>query len=370
MSEATNAGEAGAHDQAVSDQDADPPTPLPNLADVGVVDDQYKDLDPEVAAFYREKDKFLSDPEAYEKATEAKDDAFEQEYGDNPPAENQEEPQAPAPDPASPGEPVPPPPPAADDAKGFRFKADNDIEARAYELKAQNPILSMREALDRAESEAGGTPAEPEEVLPPLDFTTTDEIDAAIKEAKAEKRKAATEDFDRDAEFAAEDRIDELLEERKELTRREGVQAEKAVAQEEQQYQGYLGSYRQSEQDVAREYPVASNPDSEFYKRTEVLDAWAKDNHPELYQAADKPMRLATMVAKEQSVQKRSEVPPPPTPTSTGSEPGRATPPIASGTARTSGSSPIQDDIDRFSKDPTASAEDFQRLKEKVLSGG
>jgi len=365
MSEANQA-----HDSAEPDLGKDQSQPpAPDLGDVGVVDDQYKDLDPEIAAFYREKDKFISDPDAYERAAEAKENAFEREYGDSSQGEEEAASTPPAPQ-KSDDEPSPPPPRSEDGTGNFRFKPDNDVEALAYKLKRENPILSMREALERADRDLNGSPpANDDDSSAPAE--TIEDIENQIEEARAEEKKAATEDFDREAEFAARDKIRQLKSRKAELKERDeslqDAQAEKAEAS----YQEYLGQYRESERIVAREFPVASNPDSEFYKRTEELDAWARDNHPELYGSPDKPMRLAEMVAKEQSIKKRSEVPPSSPSASSGSEPARpATPSPASGSARTQGGSPIQDDIDRLTSDPTSTEEDYFRLKEKVLTGG
>jgi len=219
------------------------------------------------------------DDESGEDSTE-EEESEEEESEDNEDAEEEKAPQF-----------------RKESTKRFRLRSDNPVDQRAFELKRRNADLSLEECLERAKKEFGkdkqGDDADGQEQSGQPQ--TVSEVDAKIKELKAEKKKAYTEDLDFDKVADLEDQLDDLLVLRSDLKASEGVTQQR----EQQEFE------RQVEASKARAvelYPFAADPNSpEVDRMNEIFETMRETNDDRLYDP-NLPLMLAQMVAREQGI--------------------------------------------------------------------
>jgi|GEM_PF-3472471 len=203
--------------------------------------------------------------------------------------EQPEQPVSPAPAPA----PAPSnltPPPAAD-----------PTEALALQLRQANPTLSLKKALELAESTLAPAPTPeqpspaPQAPAPTPEIPTTAALEEERKRLDKEWRKgirdlAPDDELDRMEARLAE--IDTLL--------------PKAREAEAQQGQRQHSEYETSAARALALYPDVGTPGSELFKRMEQIHAALEQSNDPIINDPSKPLVIAQMAAKELRVAPRS----------------------------------------------------------------
>jgi len=196
--------------------------------------------------------------------------------------------------------------PFAGDRLRLRFAAEDKVGRLAATFLKRNRDLTMEEALVRAKKQLGikdereATPATTEPQLP----QTVEEVDAQIKQLRADRKKAYSDLKFEDASDLDE-KIEDLISHRGEIKRQADTrQAEQAAE--------YDRTFDTSAAKAADLYPNSADPNSEFGKRMIEIERHLKANDDPLYHSPQKPLKIAQMVAAELNIAPRRKGAPAP----------------------------------------------------------
>ena len=221
-----------------------------------------------------------------------------------------------------------------------RPPADDRVGIRALELQTRNPDLTVEECVQRARAELGLDKTKPgkeadapeaEEPTGDAEPETVEEADARLKDLRAQRRKAMTEDLDFAKAADLDDQIDALKDRRLDLVAKKATAESKAASE-------YDAQFDAAQSKAAGLYEFVGNADSAEAKRMLEIDAQLKASGDPLYSDPEKPLILAQMVAREYRIAPKASGK---TSTKTGTtgKPVHAQPknvaPIASGSSRT-----------------------------------
>lgn len=168
----------------------------------------------------------------------------------------------------------------------FRLRPQDKIEETALHLRKQNPDLSLKEAIAKAEAihhVEAKEPAAPEPELP--------EVTALMQERRDLEREIRR----LGREFAPEDEIQEKekrLDEIADIIPKAEEQAKARALRE-------ATAYQQSAERVTQLYPDATNPESPLYKRMEEIHADMERGGDPTIHNVNKPLIIAQMAAAE-----------------------------------------------------------------------
>lgn len=159
----------------------------------------------------------------------------------------------------------------------------------------RNRDMPMEAAMAMAQKQLGIKPAAVEQAEVPKTNpdlpSTPDAVDAAIKQLRADRKKANAElNFEQASDLS--DKLEDLIQHRFNLER-------DAERKSTQQQTSYDANFAKSEARATELYEFAGNPDSPGAKRMLEIEADLRENGDPLYESADKPLRIAQMVAAE-----------------------------------------------------------------------
>lgn len=220
---------------------------------------------------------------------------------------------------------------AAEDAdhkpgeRRFRIKPRSEVDAKALEIHKANPDLTLDDAVSLAKRQLGLTPTQPEAA--PVSSSpqqsaapapvpspsnglpgSLDALEAELKAARAEYKKAR-EDFDTDGEFAAQDKIDALIDHRLTLREQATVQQIEAERQAIEAEQRAEASFQQSARQAEELYPQASQPNSPLLKRILEYNEALKESGDDRYYDPRRPLLLAQWAANDLGIAPRLSAP-------------------------------------------------------------
>lgn len=183
----------------------------------------------------------------------------------------------------------------------LRLPETDKVGRLAAAYLQRNRDWSLEQAMDAARNQLGvktqpareESAAEPKSNLP----ETPDAVDAAIKQLRADRKKANAELRFEDVSDMS-DKLEDLLQHRVVLERR----AERQQLESERSYET---KFTASEAKATELYDFASKPDSEGGKRMKEIEADLEANGDPLFHDPDKPLRIAQMVARELSIAPR-----------------------------------------------------------------
>jgi hypothetical protein len=175
---------------------------------------------------------------------------------------------------------------------------DDKVGRLAARLMKRNRDWKMEQAIDAAKEKLGiaapppvaatNTPNEPQ--LP----KSVDEVNATLKRLKAEKT-AHNIGLRFEEAGAIEEQIDQLMEHRSQLQ----VNAER---EESQKATAFQTAWAAADAKAVTLYPFAADPESPGAKRMIEIDNIWKANGDAQYHSAEKPLKLAQMVAAELNI--------------------------------------------------------------------
>ena len=214
-------------------------------------------------------------------------------------------------DPAAPAAPADDTTPAAPgpvevpDANNLRIRppADDKLGRLTAAFMQKDRGLTMAQAMAKAQAQLGITPetapapaapANPAKAALPQ---TVAEVDTSIAALEQERLTKLT-----GLDFEAVAKIDSSL---RVLERQRVDIQNNAREQQVQAAADYNRKFTDSEAKAAELYEFASNPESAGAKRMQEIDAAMKETNDPLYGAADKPLRIAQMVAAELNIAPR-----------------------------------------------------------------
>lgn len=187
----------------------------------------------------------------------------------------------------------------------LRIPDGDEVGRLALAYMKRNRDLTMEDALSRARTKLGikpqqeqtqqTQPQEPESKLP----KTLEDVETAIKNLRAERKKANTDLRFEDAADLS-DQLEDMIQHRFSLER----QAER---QQAEQVRSYEQKFRGSEAKAIELYDFANKPDSPAGKRMIEIDEMMKDNGDPTYDDPNKPLIIAQMVAREMSIAPRKK---------------------------------------------------------------
>lgn len=184
-----------------------------------------------------------------------------------------------------------------------RLGKTDQLGRLAVALKSRNRDWTLDQAMDAARKQLGIKPegAAPAPVKGPYDDLpqTMEAVDAHIttlEDQRAEKLKSL--------EFDEVARIDKEL--RRSDRHRSNLERQE-VTQASETHNRYNQEYDQSEARAVEHYPDAGKPESDFGKRMVEIEASLKELDDPLYHDAQKPLRIAQMVAKEMGIAPRKK---------------------------------------------------------------
>ncbi len=186
----------------------------------------------------------------------------------------------------------------------LRLAEDDQVGRLAAALMKRNRDLPMREAVAKAEAQLGIKPAaapaaSPETPAEPTLPATPEEVQTVIAQQLVAYKKAMSEvRFEDAADIQA--KILELQGHRTTLERRAEQEQVKAA-------QKYDADFDASLAKAVDLYPFATDQASSGFKRMAQIDAVLKQNGDPLYHRADKPLKLAQMVAAELNIAPRNK---------------------------------------------------------------
>jgi hypothetical protein len=213
-----------------------------------------------------------------------------------------------------------------------------EVDKLAITLKKaalkQGETITFAEAEKRAMAALGLKPetAKPsgEEADTGLPKTLA-EVDAKIAELKLARSKARAEDLD----FKAADRLDNEIDALKEHKSTLRAQTERQATAEQT---AYNTAFDAAQGRAAGLYDFVKTPDSAGFKRMAEIDRQLEESKDPLFNAADKPLVIAQMVARELQIAPKSPTAGKPVVAAkpAASAQGKKTvPPVASGASRT-----------------------------------
>lgn len=222
----------------------------------------------------------------------------------------------------------------------------------------RNKDMPMEEAIDKAKAQLGvatkAAQAEPEAPSNGLP-KSMQETDAAIKQLRVERRKANTELRFEDATDYSE-KLEDLIQHRSSLERQGERQQAEAV-------QGYERQFTSSTARAEEFYAFAADPASPGGKRMKEIDDAMEEMGDPLFHSADKPLRIAQMVAAEMNIApRRKGAPPAPVKTAVPAAPKQNKQVLPSGSARTTPPAAPQQPAIETQARAMKSPHDFRKL--------
>lgn len=216
-----------------------------------------------------------------------------------------------------------------------RPKADDKVGFRALEIQRRNRDLTLEECVARARAELGVKPEpeadakKPEEAKPDEGPATVEEADTRIKDLRAQRRKALTEDFDFEKAADLDDQIDALKDRRAALVAGDAKAKDDAASE-------YDAKFDAAQSKAAELYDFVRDANGAEAKRMLEIDARLKDSGDPLYSDPEKPLILARMVAREFHIAPKAKTSTKPAPVArqAAAKP-KTVAPIASGSSRT-----------------------------------
>lgn len=187
----------------------------------------------------------------------------------------------------------------------LRMRVDPEkdaVGARALELKNRNPDLSVEECVQRARQQLGldktktedakADGAKPEDKPGNAEPATVEEVETRLKDLKAARRKAMTEDLDFAKAADLDEQIDALKDKRTELVALKATSAQRAISE-------YDAKFDAAQSKATALYEFVGQADSTEAKRMLEIDAQLKESGDPLFNDPEKPLILAQMVARE-----------------------------------------------------------------------
>ncbi len=177
--------------------------------------------------------------------------------------------------------------------------ADNDEVGRlAASFKKRNRDWTLEQALDAAKKQLGvATPSTAETAAPKTKSDMPDTIEA-VQTAEDDLLERRSKEFTA-LNFEEVAKIDVAL--RKLDRHRTNLEREGERAQS-QQAQDYDRTFDASQVRAAEHYPFVNDPQSAAAKRMLEIDASLKELNDPLFSSADKPFKIAQMVAAEMNI--------------------------------------------------------------------
>ena len=214
---------------------------------------------------------------------------------------------------------------AAEDAahkKRMRFSELSPLDERVLEIKKSFPKLELEDALLIAKKEMGlaSSPAQPEaapvsspqQPAAPAPVPSPsnglpgslDALEAELKAARAEYKKAR-EDFDTDGEFAAQDKIDALIDRRLTLREQAAVQQIEAERQAIEAEQRDRVVFDQSAKQAEELYPQSRDLDSPLVKRALQYNELLQDTGDDRFYDPRRPLWIIQWAAEDLGIAPR-----------------------------------------------------------------
>lgn len=188
----------------------------------------------------------------------------------------------------------------------LRLPENDQLGRLAASYMKRNKDMPMEEALNRARTQLGIAPkdAPAAEAKPKSDLPETVEaVDATLDQLDIEREKALTEV--RFEDVAKIDRQMRKLDRHRTALERDG---ERRLVEAKTTYER---SFATSESKAVELYEFAANPESPGGKRMAEIDRMLEQNADPLFHSADKPLRIAQMVAAEMNIAPRRKGAPP-----------------------------------------------------------
>jgi hypothetical protein len=185
-----------------------------------------------------------------------------------------------------------------------RIREDDELGRMALAYQSRNRDWTLDQAFAAAREKLGiKTEAPAAEPAKPTGPQTVEEVDAAMTEQRAIRKKANSELRFEDANDATE-KLEALLQHRFDLQR----EAERTQAAAETQAAAtYDEGFTKSEKQAVDLYPFAADPNSEGGKRMLEIEESLKATRDPLYADPEKPLIIAQMVAKELRIAPRTK---------------------------------------------------------------
>ena len=185
----------------------------------------------------------------------------------------------------------------------LKLREDDEIGRLAIAFQKRDPNLTLQQAVAKAQEQLGETQPPEAEATPGMP-ATVEETDAAIAEARAERKKASTA-MDFEAADGKNVEIENLIQHRFNLQR----QTEITAANEEATYER---TFTVAERRATDLYPAAGDPNSALGKEMLRIEAEMKANKDPVYRDPEKPIIIAQMAAKTLRIAPRSKTAPAP----------------------------------------------------------
>lgn len=221
-------------------------------------------------------------------------------------------PETPEETPATPEDAPQPTPPEGDedtdltasDAKKLRLRLpeDDKVGRLAVEFMRRNRDMPMEEAMQKARAKLGIKPQQAEQTPAPQKQEgpqSIEEAEAAIKQLRADRKKANTELRFEDVSDLS-DKLEDMLLLRSSLERRAEQQKVDAA-------RGYEQKFADSQTKASELYAFAADPETPGGKRMKEIDDMLEENGDPLFNSPDKPLKIAQMVAAEMSIAPRKK---------------------------------------------------------------
>ena len=178
---------------------------------------------------------------------------------------------------------------------------EGEVDKLAMAYLRRNRDWGMEQALDAAKKQLGIKPQVAPEVVPadPKRPSTVSDTQQLIATRRADYKKAMAEVRFEDAADIMTD-IQDLQDHRSTLERR-------ADQEEVQKVAKYDSDFTKSESKAVELYPFVTDSASAGAKRMAQIEATLKANEDPLYYSADKPLKLAQMVAAELNIAPRNK---------------------------------------------------------------
>jgi hypothetical protein len=205
----------------------------------------------------------------------------------------------------------------------------SEVERKAIALRARNPDMSLDEALARIKGNAPEEVEETKQSMPSLD-----EVEAQVARVKAD-RKQALKDLDFEKLGDLDETLDGLREKQAQLR-------ESAKEAEVEARASYQRSVEDSKRKAVSFYPDTTDRQSQLVRRMVEIDNALKEQDNPLYYSADKPFKIAQMAGNDLGIAPKDpnrKVEKVVTPAPSSASRKAIQTPIASGNARSNGSS-------------------------------
>jgi hypothetical protein len=185
----------------------------------------------------------------------------------------------------------------------LRLPEDDKVGRLAAAYLQRNRDLGMEAALEKARAQLGIKPqtdAKTAETAPKAEGPqTVEEVEATIKQLRADRKKANTELRFEDASDLS-DKLEDMQYLRSALERK--VESQKAEAS-----RTYEQTFRASEAKANELYAFAADPESPGGKRMKEIDDALEETEDPRFHAPNKPLLIAQMVAAEMNIAPRKK---------------------------------------------------------------